>query len=145
MTHPHIQLAEWLKSNGEIHAQFAKRLGVTKSLMSHILAGRRRPGRRLAVQIAKETGLPISAWGHRAFAANVGVAIIEACMFNQRLSPRSLAHKAGVSHHTVGKTLNGRTIPTPETIALLNKALGLKGDMKITIDDFRPEPQAVAA
>jgi transcriptional regulator with XRE-family HTH domain len=55
-------LAEYLHAEQLTQKQLADRLGVTEGAVSHLVAGRRRPSRELAVAIETLTGIPVAAW-----------------------------------------------------------------------------------
>ena len=43
-------------------AAMARRFGVTKEYLNSVLRGRNRPGGKLALRLAVETGIPLSLW-----------------------------------------------------------------------------------
>lgn len=56
-----MTLGEWLEKNDVGQAEFAVRIEVTQSQVSRLVNGRRRPGRRVALAIQRETAGAISA------------------------------------------------------------------------------------
>lgn len=57
------QLAAFLKRSGVSHAAFAARIGRTRSMVSHLVAGRTGPSLALALAIERQTGIPAASWG----------------------------------------------------------------------------------
>lgn len=57
-------ITEHRKRAGLTQSAFAERVGVSQSFLSEIEAGTKRPGLRVAIAIARETGgaVPVEAW-----------------------------------------------------------------------------------
>jgi len=57
-------LAEFISKSGKSRAAFAEKIGISRSYLSEILSGKRRPGLVLAVSIERETcgAVPASSW-----------------------------------------------------------------------------------
>ena len=53
-------LADYFEQTGKTQTEFAKRVGVHRSLISHIAAGRKQPSLPLALKIAEAAGVPIA-------------------------------------------------------------------------------------
>lgn len=61
---PGQQLSAWMKANKINQTELAPRIGVTTSMLSHILSGRKRPSLDTANRIASATegAVPTAAW-----------------------------------------------------------------------------------
>ncbi len=64
-------LRVWMSAERITVRDMASRVGCSESFLSHVRAGRRMPGRKLAVAIARETAgaVPVSCWDAEAAAA----------------------------------------------------------------------------
>jgi plasmid maintenance system antidote protein VapI len=56
------QLAAWIKRAKVKKGDAAELIGISRSFMSHILGGHRRPTLPNAVKIQEVTGIPVEAW-----------------------------------------------------------------------------------
>lgn len=52
-------LAEWLEASGLTQAELAARVGVQQPVISRLVRGQRMPSAKLAVRLARVTGLPL--------------------------------------------------------------------------------------
>ena len=61
MTH----LASFIASTGKRQADLAKDLSISRSHMSELVSGSKKPGRNLAIAIERATdgAVPVSSWG----------------------------------------------------------------------------------
>ncbi len=53
------ELKRYFRNSCNWQADLARELGVDRSLISHWLAGRRKPGRSKLISLSKITGIPI--------------------------------------------------------------------------------------
>lgn len=56
------QLRVRLEAKGWSHSRLAEEVGITRSAVSHILAGRKQPSLQLACRLYFALGLPVEAW-----------------------------------------------------------------------------------
>ncbi|MFC3180478.1 helix-turn-helix domain-containing protein [Cypionkella sinensis] len=58
------KLSQYLSSSGKTQRHFAEEVGVDKSVMSRFLSGKAKPGREVAVRIARlsNDAVPVSSW-----------------------------------------------------------------------------------
>jgi Helix-turn-helix len=138
-THATESLSAWFKATGTGQSQLAERLGVSKSLISHILKGRRRFNRDVAAVLEEITSgeVPASAWGHpdnhgRQAADNPGAKALLGYCVRHGLSPSALGPLVGVSGTSMRNIIYKGRCPTNHTIALINHVL--KTDL--TPEDF---------
>ena len=55
-------LADYLDATNTTQAALAARFDIDRSYVSLLVSGDRQPGRRLAVRLEKEIGVPASSW-----------------------------------------------------------------------------------
>jgi transcriptional regulator with XRE-family HTH domain len=56
-----MTLAEWMEKAGVSQAALAARVGISQGQVSRLVAGRRSPGRRVALALERETGGEVKA------------------------------------------------------------------------------------
>ena len=59
-----MNLTQYLKKTGRSQSNMARALGVQRGMISHLVAGIRRPSLALALRISVETGgaVPVTVW-----------------------------------------------------------------------------------
>lgn len=56
------RLRRWIDRSQLSQTEAAAIIGIDMTVLSRILSGERRPGLKMAVRIAKKTGIPVEVW-----------------------------------------------------------------------------------